>query len=27
VMKDGVLEITLGLAKEAQPRRIQIKTS
>jgi HSP20 family protein len=26
VMKDGVLEITLGLAKEAQPKRIQIKT-
>lgn len=27
VMKDGVLELTLGLAKEAKPRRIQIKTS
>lgn len=26
-MKDGVLEITLGVAKEAQPRRIQITTN
>jgi HSP20 family protein len=26
VMNNGILELTLGLAKEAQPRRIQIKT-
>ena len=26
VMDNGILELTLGLAKEAQPRRIQIKT-